>query len=177
MNQDKLYRKEGRRYVEVSMPERFDMQDGIWLVSSKPGVKSMSSLYWKVGDLKRPVDIITHAGLQTLENDLAIYLMQLGDENSPEFKEAKEISSGWVNKPVGYYNISASQLVSLFIRRMATYLEEGETMHWDSLQMKFRSETELHTKPEFEEGVKVLYKFTEWLKKNNIKFRQNNNIG
>jgi len=177
MNQEKLYRKEGRKYVEVSMPERFDMQDGVWLVTNKPGVKSMSSLYWKVGDLKRPVDIVTHAGLQTLEDDLAKYLVALGDVTSPEFIEAKEVCGGWLKDHVGYYNISASQLVSLFIRRLATYLEEGETVHWDSLQMKFRSETELHTKPEFTQGVKVLYQFTEWLKKNNIKFRQNNNIG
>jgi hypothetical protein len=177
MNQDKLYRKEGRRYVEVSMPERFDMQDGVWLVQSKPYSKSMASLYWKVGDLKRPVDIVTHAGLQTLEDDLAQYMLRLGEANSKEFLDAKEVCGSWLTQPVGYYNISASQLVSLFIRRMATYLEEGETMHWDTLQHKFRRETQLHTKPEFEEGVKVLYMFTEWLKKNNIKFRQNNNIG
>jgi len=177
MNQDKLYKKVGRKYVEISMPERFDMQDGVWLVQSAPGWKSMSSLYWKVGDLKRPADIVTHAGLQTLESELARYLMQLGDENSKEFKDAKEICGDWLKQPVKYYNISASQLVSLFIRQLATYLEEGETMHWDTLQMKFRSETFLHTKPEFEDGVKVLYQFTEWLKKNNIKFRKGNNIG
>lgn len=177
MNQEKLYKKVGRRYVEVSMPERFDMQDGIWLVQSEPGVKSMSSLYWKVGDLKRPTDIVTHAGLQTLEDDLCKYLIALGDDKSKEFIEAKEVCGGWLNQPVGYYNISASQLVSLFIKRMATHLEEGEIMHWDSLQFKFRNETQLHTKPEFENGVKVLYMFTDWLKKNNIKFRRNNNIG
>jgi hypothetical protein len=159
------------------MPERFDMQDGIWLVQNQPNSKSMSSLYWKVGDLKRPVDIVTHAGLQTLEEDLAKYLVALGDIKSPEFAEAKEVCGSWLKSAVGYYNISASQLVSLFIRRMAVHLEEGETMHWDSLQHKFRSETQLHNKPEFEDGVKVLYAFTEWLKKNNIKFRQNNNIG
>lgn len=177
MNQEKLYKRNGRRYVEASMPERFDMQEGVWLVTSKPGVKSMSSLYWKVGDLKRPVDIVTHAGLQTLEDDLARYLMALGKADSKEFIEAKEVCGAWLKEPVGYYNISASQLVSLFIRKLATYLEEGETMHWDSLQMKFRSETELHKKPEFEQGIKVLYQFTEWLKKNNIKFRKGNNIG
>lgn len=177
MNNEKLYKKVGKRYVEVPMPERYDMQDGIWLVQNQPHSKSMSSLYWKVGDLKRPADIVTHAGLQTLENDLANYLMALGDIKSSEFIEAKEISGGWLKSAVGYYNISASQLVSLFIRRIATYLEEGEEVHWDSLQHKFRSETQLHTKPEFEQGVKVLYMFTDWLKKNNVKFRKDNNIG
>lgn len=177
MNQEKLYKKVGRRYVEVSMSERFDMQDGVWLVQNKPNSKSMSSLYWKVGDLKRPVDIVTHAGLQTLEDDLAQYLIALSDNKSKEFIEAKEICGAWLTQPVGYYNISASQLVSLFIRRISTYLEEGENVHWDNLQFKFRDEFQLHEKPEFENGVKVLYMFTEWLKKNNVKFRQNNNIG
>lgn len=177
MNQEKLYKKIGKRYIEVSMPERFDMQDGIWLVQTKPGSKSMSSLYWKVGDLKRPTDIVTHAGLQAMEDDLAQYMLRLGEVNSKEFIEAKEICGAWLTQPISYYNISAGQLVSLFIRRMAIHLEEGETMHWDSLQHKFRSETQLHNNPEFEEGVKILYMFTEWLKKDNIKFRQNNNIG
>lgn len=177
MRNEKLYRKVGKRYYEVSMPERYDMSEGVWLVQNKPHSKSMTSLYWKVGDLKRPADIVTHAGLQTLEDELAKYLMALGDVTSPEFREAKEVCGAWLTQPISYYNISASQLVSLFIKRMAIHLEEGETMHWDSLQHKFRSETQLHTKPEFEQGVEVLYMFTEWLKKNNIKFRQNNNIG
>lgn len=159
------------------MPERYDMTDGIWMVSSKPGVKSMTSLYWRVGDFKRPVDIVTHAGLQMLEEDLSRYLMKLGDKDSEEFKKAKEICGGWLTEPVGYCNISASQLVSLFIRKLSEYLEEGEKIHWDTLQHQFRKETNLHIKPEFSDGVKVLYQFTEWLKANNIKFRQNNNIG
>jgi len=67
MNQDKLYKKVGRKYVEISMPERFDMQDGVWLVQSAPGWKSMSSLYWKVGDLKRPA-VVT----QTVQMEIDI---------------------------------------------------------------------------------------------------------
>lgn len=177
MNQEKLYKKIGNRYVEVSMPEKYDMTDGIWLVQNNPNSKSISSLYWKIGDLKRPADIVTHASLQSLENELSTYLIRLGEKNSKEFIEAKELNEGWLKEPVGYYNISASQLVSLFIRKLATYLEDGEIIHWDMLQHKFRRETSIHTKPEFEDGVKVLYQFTEWLKNNNIKFRQNNNIG
>ena len=174
---EKLYRKVGRRYVEVSMPERYNMHDGIWLVQNNPYSKSISSLYWKVGDVKRPADIVTHASLQVLEDDLCRYVLKLTEENSDEFKEAVEIAGGYLKSPIGFYNISASQFVSLLLRRLATHLEDGEKVNWDSLQFKFRKETMLHKKPEFEEGVKVLYQFTEWLKKNNVKFRQNNNIG
>jgi hypothetical protein len=177
MNQEKLYKKVGRRYVEVTMPERYDMTDGIWLIQNKPHSRSISSLYWKVGDIKRPADIVTHASLQTLEDDLSRYLLNLKDERSVEFKEAKELSGGYIKDAIGFYNVSASQLVSLLLRRIATHLEEGENVNWDKFQFKFREETRLHEKPEFEQGVKVLYLFTEWLEKNNIKFRQNNNIG
>jgi hypothetical protein len=175
--EEKLYRKVGKRYQEVSMPERYDMQDGIWLVQNNPYSKNMSSLYWRVGDLKRPADIVTHASLQVLEDDLSRYVFKLTEKDSDEFKEAVEISGGYLKSPVGFYNISASQFVNLILRRIALHLEDGEKINWDSLQHKFRDETQLYEKPEFENGVKVLYMFTDWLKKNNIKFRQNNNIG
>ena len=174
---EQLYVKVGRRYVKATMPEQYHMADGIWIVQNKSYSIGMSSLCWKVGDLKRPADIVTHAGLQTLTDDLVTYLTNLGDDKSKDFIEAKEVSGAGLTRPVSYHNISASQLVSLFIRKIATYLEEGRDVHWDSLQYKFRDETKLHTKPEWENGVKVLYQFTQWLKANNVKFRQNNNIG
>jgi hypothetical protein len=174
---EKLYRKVGRKYVEWGFGSVPEITDGIWLCQTKPGSKSMASLVWKVGNLERPVDIVTHAALQTLEEDLAKYLINLGKSDSKEFIEAKEIAGGYLKEPIGYYNVSAGQLCSLFLRRIALYLEDGELLDWDMLQHKFRKETGLHLKPEFEQGVSVLYKFTDWLKKNNIKFRQGKNIG
>lgn len=176
---EKLYKKIGKRYVEVSIVERFefDMGDGIWIVQNKPGCKSISSLVWRVGDLKRPVDIVTYAGLLTLEDKLASYLTKLGDENSDEFKEAKELKGSWINGPIKYYNISANDLVNLFIRKISTHLEQGEIVTWESIVYKFREDSKLYEKPGFEEAVRILNMFVEWLNTNNVKFRQDNNIG
>ena len=101
-----------------------DLTDGIWLVQNMPNVKSKTSLIWRVGDLKRPVDVVTHASLQTMTDDLASYLSRLGDPESNEFKEANEICSHQLGSGIRYYNVSASDLCSLFIREISKKLEK-----------------------------------------------------
>jgi hypothetical protein len=172
---EKLYKKIGKRYVECGYNYP-DISDGIWLVQSKPGSKSQQSLLWKVGDIKRPVDVVTHAALQSIEDDLANYLMRLCDETSSEFKEAKEYAGSWLLNPIKFYNISASLLVTLLLRKLSTHLEEGINLSWDDFHFKFREEIGLE-KIERMSPIETLYAFTKWLKDNNVKFRQNKNIG
>lgn len=176
MINEKLYKKVGRKYIEVPMPERYDMSDGIWLVQNKSYSKSFESLMWKVGDLKRPVDIVTHASLQTLTDDLGVYLNKICDPNSEEYLDAKKVCGGYLDSPPAYYNISATDLVTLFLRKIALNLEEGENLSWDDFQYKFRDDIGFDNVA-IMDPIEALYAFTEWLKKNNIKFRQNNNIG
>jgi len=169
---EKVYRKIGRRYVECGYNNIPDISDGIWLVRSNEGSKGYSSAFWKVGNIERPVDIVTHAALQSIEEDLSRYLLSLGKVDSKEFKEAKEIAGGYLNEPIGYHNVSASQLCSLFLRRIALHLEDGENKSWDTLQHEFR-----RCVVPSEIDVSTLYKFTRWLKEHGIKFRQGKNIG
>jgi hypothetical protein len=115
-----MYRKlPSGRYEKVGYWNVPDLSDGIWLVQNKPGSKSTTSLIWKVGDLKRPVDIVTHASLQAVADNLISYLMKLGDVDSDEFKEAVEIMGGYIRGPIHFTNISASGIVSLLIRQIA----------------------------------------------------------
>lgn len=172
-----VYRKVGRKYVSCGYNNIPELSDGIWLIKSHDGGGSQTSVFWRVGDMKRPVDIVTHAALQSISDDLSQYLVKLGDVNSKEYLEAKEIIGGRINGGIQYSNASASEVASLFLRRIAIHLEDGVNMSWDSLQLNFREESQLHTKQEFNDGVKVLYQFTEWLNKNGIKFRNGNNIG
>jgi hypothetical protein len=174
---EKVYRKVGRKYVSCGFNSMPDMSDGIWIVKSNANSKSHTSLFWKVGNLDRPCDVVTHAALQSIEQDLANYLVRLGDEKSKEFAEAKDISGGYLTKPVGYYNISAGELVSLLLRRMAIHLEDGEKLSWDSLQLKFREQVLKSYAPEYDDQVKTLYAFTKWLNESGVKFRQGKNIG
>jgi hypothetical protein len=122
---EKLYRKKSNgRYQEV-MSYTDTLQDGIWLVQTKPHSRSISSLMWRVGDTKRLTDVTTHAALQSYEDDLAHYLMKLGDVNSEEYKDAVEtVGSGWIKGVIGYTGISASDLCSLFLRRVAINIEK-----------------------------------------------------
>jgi hypothetical protein len=124
---EKLYRKKSNgRYQEV-IGYTDTLSDGIWLVQTKPYSRSMSSLIWKVGDLKRIADITTHASLQSYEDDLTNYLMKITDSSSEEYKSAVEqIGSGWIKGPIGYSNISARDLCILFLRQIAINIENED---------------------------------------------------
>jgi hypothetical protein len=117
---EKLYRKTDKgRYESIGYNGIPDLSDGIWLVQSSPSSRSVTSLVWKVGDLKRPVDIVTHASLHAVGNKLTSYLMKLGDDQSDEYKEAVEIMGGYIRGPIHFSNISAHDIVSLLIRQIA----------------------------------------------------------
>ena len=117
---EKMYRKlPNGRYEYIGYSGVPDLSDGIWLVQTNPHSRSVSSLIWKVGNLKRPVDIVTHASLQAISDDLASYLMKLGDIDSDEYKEAVEIMGGYIRGPIHFSNVSASDIVSLLIRQIA----------------------------------------------------------
>jgi hypothetical protein len=119
-NMEDMYRKlPSGRYEKVGYWNIPDLSDGIWLVQTNPHSRLVSSLIWKVGDLKRPVDIVTHASLQAISDDLASYLMKLGDIDSDEYKEAVEIMGGYIRGPIHFSNVSASDIVSLLIRQIA----------------------------------------------------------
>lgn len=123
---EKVYRKVGRKYVECGYNNIPDISDGIWIVSSKPYSKGYSSVFWRVGDLKRPVDVVTHAALQTMSDDIARYMMNLCKEESEEYKDAKEVCGGYLHGVPSFYNISAGDMASLLLRRIATHLEKVE---------------------------------------------------
>lgn len=117
---EKMYRKlPSGRYEYIGYSSIPDISDGIWLVQNNKSSRSMTSLVWKVGDLKRPVDIVTHASLQAVADKIVSYLMKLGDDQSDEFKEAVDIMGGYIRGPVQFANISAHDIVSLLIRQIA----------------------------------------------------------
>lgn len=115
-----MYRKlPNGRYEKVGYWNVPDLSDGIWLVQDKKSSRSMTSLIWKVGDLKRPVDIVTHASLQAISDDLIRYIMKLSDDQSDEYKEAVDIMGGYIRGPIHFSNVSPSDIVSLLIRQIA----------------------------------------------------------
>jgi hypothetical protein len=172
---EKLYRKVGKKYVEAGYGGVPDLVPGIWLVQKDVHSKSQTSLVWRVGDLKRPVDVVTHAALQSMTSKLAQYLLKLSEEDSEEFKQAKEQLGGYLHGAPSFYNISASDLASLFLRQIAMEVEEGVLIDWGTAMMKFREETSQHLKPraEFEERVKVLYEFIDFMKNKGYELKQN----
>lgn len=124
---EKLYRKKANgRYEEYTYGFNDTLPDGIWMVQTKPGVKSVSSLLWKVGDIKRPCDVTTHVAIQSMGNDLTKYVMKLKDETSEEFKEVKRTHGGYINGPLGFTNFSANDLVQSILKQIAIKIEENK---------------------------------------------------
>jgi hypothetical protein len=164
---EKLYRKiqKGKRtvYEPVAYCPQSEITDGVWLVQTQPNSRSMTSLFWKVGDIKRPVDVTTHVALQSFERELTSYLMKLCDGNSEEYKEAERITGGYLKGPVSYHNISASDLCTLFLRKIGTEIEQGEQVDLKRIMMEFREETKLYERELFDSNVKLLYEFVDYI--------------
>ena len=165
---EKLYRKikKGNRYIyeEYGYGSVPDLVDGIWLIQSGKSYRSQTSLVWKVGDLKRPSDIVTHASLQTMERELCEYLLKLSDEKSEEFKEAKE-TLGWTFSQPIIYNASISSITTLFIREIAKKLEQGEFFDFNKVFFNFRDTLDINSQ-NYRTQVKTLYDLADWLEKN-----------
>ena len=165
---EKLYKLENGKYVEAGYGPA-DLTEGIWLIQNNPHSKSMTSMVWKVGELKRPVDILTHASIQSMADDICKYIIALNDVKTDEWKDAKAQLGGWLNDSIGLYNISPSDYATLILRRIAQHVERGEKMNWPKLIHEFRdhiAETSEDLAKELfntNDDTRILWKFIDWL--------------
>lgn len=167
---EKLYRKkENGRYEPVEYCFGETLHDGIWMINTKENSKSYTSVAYRLGDLKRPVDVVTQAALLSFTDDLSLYLLRLSEEDSEEYKEAKEILGNWLQAPVGYANISAADLSALFLRKIAEKLEKGTVVSWGKIFIDFRQNNLYNTN----ENAKLLSDLEKFLKERGYELRQN----
>lgn len=167
---EKLYKKVGNRYVEAGYNSP-DLVDGIWLIQSKEHSRSMTNLVFRVGDLKEPRDVITQGALMSIQDDISSYVLKLTKEDSLEFKNLKSQYAGWVHGPLGVYNISIGDFVSVILNKIAENLERTEKTEWGKLMLNFRSSCNtgngLSQSPEG-----ALWDFIEWLGKQGYELKQ-----
>jgi hypothetical protein len=121
---EELYRKKNNGRYEKVVGYTNTLQDGIWLVQTKPSSTRISSLIWKVGDLKRVADVTTHAALQSYDDNLTNYLMKLTDINSEEYKDAVLQLGSWIKNPIEFTGISPNDLSILILRQIAINIEQ-----------------------------------------------------
>jgi hypothetical protein len=120
-----LFRKlPNGKYQAVTTNVHDSLGDGIWVVQHKDLGKSLTSLVWLVGDLKRPADVTTHAAIQSMSSKLTRYIMQIQEPDSKEFHEAQEMLGGYLRGPVQIGNIGAHDLAKLFLRKIALLIED-----------------------------------------------------
>ena len=111
---EKLYKKVGRRYVEVGY-DIPDISDGFYFTQkTKSGRRTTSVLYWLGKNPKEPVDLDFLADIMQFDDELAKYLTKLCEEDSEEFKELKE--GNYINLPLSFYNISPYHLAQCVLR-------------------------------------------------------------
>jgi hypothetical protein len=121
---EELFRKQSNGRYKKVIAYRDILQDGIWVIQSNPSSTSISSLVWKVGDLKRIADVTTHAALQSYEDDLTNYLVKLTDVNSEEYKNAVIQLGNWIKQPIDIIGISPRDLSILILRQIAINIEQ-----------------------------------------------------
>ena len=121
---NELYRKKQNGRYEKVVGYIDTLPDGIWLVKTKPSSTRISSLIWKVGDLKRVADVTTHAALQSYDDNLTNYLMKLTDINSEEYKDAVLQLGSWIKDPIDIRGISPNDLSILILRQIAINIEQ-----------------------------------------------------
>lgn len=121
---EELFRKQSNGRYKKVIAYRDILQDGIWVIQSNPSSTSISSLVWKVGDLKRIADITTHAALQSYEDNLTNYLVKLTDVNSQEYKDAVIQLGSWIKEPINITGISLRDLSILILRQIAINIEQ-----------------------------------------------------
>lgn len=121
---EELYRKKKNGRYEKVVGYSDTLPDGIWLVQTKPSSTRISSLIWKVGDLKRVADVTTHAALQSFDDNLTGYLLKLTDVNSEEYKDAVLQLGSWIKDPIEFTGISPNDLSILILRQIAINIEQ-----------------------------------------------------
>lgn len=121
---EELYRKKKNGRYQKVVGYSDTLQDGIWLVQTKPSSTRISSLIWKVGDLKRIADVTTHAALQSFDDNLTEYLLRLTDVNSEEYKDAVLQLGSWLKDPIEFTGISPNDLSILILRQIAINIEQ-----------------------------------------------------
>ncbi len=121
---EELYRKKKNGRYQKVVGYSDTLQDGIWLVQTKPSSTRISSLIWKVGDLKRITDVTTHAALQSFDDNLTEYLLRLTDVNSEEYKDAVLQLGSWLKDPIEFTGISPNDLSILILRQIAINIEQ-----------------------------------------------------
>jgi hypothetical protein len=121
---EELFRKQSNGRYKKVIAYRDTLQDGIWVIQSNPSSTSISSLVWKVGDLKRIADVTTHAALQSYEDNLTNYLVKLTDVNSQEYKDAVLQLGSWIKEPIDFTGISPRDLSILILRQIAINIEQ-----------------------------------------------------
>jgi len=125
---EQLYKKEkrGKRnvYVPVGYGNVPDLHDGIWLVQKTSFGHSISSMVWKVGDIKPGADVVVHGSLQQYEDEIAKYISNITDEKSEECKNLKKVVGGFLRGVPQIANISASDLTSAILRKLATIIDQ-----------------------------------------------------
>ena len=116
---EQVYRKIKGRYIPAGTNELY-LSDGLWLITQNR--KKMMNLTYYIGEVSKPVNLNNHAYLQQFNADLGMYIQNLKDENSDEYKEAKQQLGGWITGNINITGISSQDLGSLILKFLANKL-------------------------------------------------------
>ncbi len=116
---EQYFIKQGRKYVPAGV-DYPNLHDGIWLVTKN--TKRACNLVYYIGDLEKPANLQNHAFLQSFSDDLGMYIQKIQDNQSNEFKDAKNTLGGWIQEQIKISGISSNDLATLLMRFLSEKL-------------------------------------------------------
>lgn len=113
---EKLYKKVGKKYVEVgyNLP---DIPDGFYFSQKiKNGTRTTSVNYWLGSNPQEPVELQKLVQVMQHDDALASFLNQIQDKNSDEFKKLNNDCNHKLSEATQILNISTHDLSVAILR-------------------------------------------------------------
>lgn len=130
-----LYKKVNGKYVECGYTNTPDLYDGVWLVQKRKNSKSTTGLIWKLGDIPM-ADVNLFVSILKFDDELSTYLLRLTQEDSKEYKEAKEHFGEWIKGPLHIYEWSIRDLTMVILKKLGQLIQnEKEEMQFTNRAM------------------------------------------
>jgi hypothetical protein len=111
----------GYKNYDIDNPPK--TKDGIWLIKNNEYSKSKTSLSYMLGDIPL-IDVKYQPLLFNYMDKLTRYLLDLSNEESDVYKEAKIIEGGYLKGGLCILNWSRYSLALMILREMGKWIKQ-----------------------------------------------------
>lgn len=116
------YIKKGKRYIPVGVNGAPDLHNGVWLVETRPGRRSMTNLVYKLSDLPAPVDVQKFVSYILYEDKLTMFLSEFFEDGN---QNGSSLTGGKADAKL--YNVSVRDFATQIMKHLYKESELNKT--------------------------------------------------